>query len=111
MGVVAHCVRCGRDFETTEAYGGHLEWCSRAAAWRAPKFRLRRAKPGPVAEVRVLRSSFEDPAGVRQAADTQRERVDGALRSGRIPSEAWEPEDESRPKGWRRLWHRIRGER
>ena len=107
MTVAAHCVRCGTDFETADAYGEHLNFCSAAVDWRTPKFRERNAEEIPFGELRFGESTFEEPAGSTVAPDSQRERIDGALRSGRIRSVQWEPEQE--PSVWRRMWNAIRG--
>jgi hypothetical protein len=108
VGDLVQCQRCGMPFLTADALERHFQTCSGAAAWQDPRFREVRAVDPPTNEPRFGQSTFDFGDDPRVAAETQRERVDGALRSGRIPSEAWEPE-QPQPSRWRRIWNRIRG--
>lgn len=107
-GFLAHCVRCGRDFETPDAYGNHLNECSQATGWKEPRFK---EVDATILEFppswRYGTSTFDETEDARLAPDTQRERVDGALRSGRIAAEQWPLTDDDQPGFWRRIWRSI----
>jgi len=101
------CTRCGERFWSGDAFDAHVNNCTRTAEFREPRFRERHGREVAEGELRFGESTFDELDGVQVSLDTQVEVVDRALRTGRIRSVAWEPEEQ--PSVWRRIWNRIHG--